>query len=385
MRVSSHDVIIIGGGVVGASIAWHLCDAGLNDILILEREQQPGAGSTARANGGIRAQFTTRVNIELSLLSMDILDMLEDDIGNPPVYHKAGYLFFTADEERFSAMREAAAFQRKHSVGVEVLAPGEIRRHGRYFRQDDLVGGTFHNRDGFVDPGGLCNWFIRRAANRGARLQCGAEVRDIDYRGERFRLETSRGSYECERLVIAAGAWSGELCHMLDVSIPVKPVRRQLILSGRFEDAPAMIPMTIDADSGILIRREGSAMLIAWSNDDEPPGFNTEFDDEFIFRFAEALEHRFPAIADSGFNFRHSWAGLYCVTPDHHAILDGGIGGMPLYLATGFSGHGVMHSPATGKCMSEYIISGRTSSADVSPLSLERFRTGGLIHETMVL
>lgn len=146
MAENRHEVIIIGGGVTGASIAWHLVDAGMRDILILEREAQPGAGSTARANGGIRAQFTTSVNIELSLLSMDILDLLADDIGDPPVYQKAGYLFLTAEPEKFAAMHTAAAFQQEHGVAVEILSRKQLQRHGRYFFADDLVGGTFHGR-----------------------------------------------------------------------------------------------------------------------------------------------------------------------------------------------------------------------------------------------
>lgn len=157
------------------------------------------------------------------------------------------------------------------------------------------------------------------------------------------------------------------------------------MLTGRTKDLPAMIPMVIDADTGVLIRREGDAVLVAFANPDEPPGFNMTFDDEFIYKFAEEYQHRFPDIADLGIDFTNSWAGLYSETPDHHAILGEVAGVEGFYLANGFSGHGVMHSPAVGRCMAELIENGSCTSMDISPLSLERFEKNQLIHETLVL
>ena len=199
-------------------------------------------------------------------------------------------------------------------------------------------------------------------------------------------IRTAGGSTFLAPVVVnAAGAWAGRLAALFGVDLPVEPVRRHLFLTGPVPDLPPVIPMTIDADSGVLVRREGDRVLIAWSNADEPPGFNLSFDPGLVERFAEAYEMRFPGIAEAGIDMRRSWSGLYEVTPDHHSVL-GEVPDRPgVILANGFSGHGVMHAPATGRCLAELILDGAASSVDVRALSVTRFSRGELIHETMVL
>jgi len=358
---------------------------GRSDVVLLEKEDLPGSGSTSKANGGIRAQFTTEINVAMSLASMEILDSLAGEIGEPPLYRKAGYLFLTGDPARLAAMTAAAAFQRDRGVAVEVLDAAGVRARAPYVA-GAVVGGTFGPRDGFIDPGGLTNFFLREATHAGVKALYGAEVRaiDRDAPGE-FLLRTAAGDVRAAVVVDAAGPYAARVAALVGVDLPVAPVRRHLLISGPCPSLPPVIPMTIDADSGVLIRREGNRVLIAYSNPDEPAGFNTAFDPDFPLRVAEPLEARFPAVAGAGLDLRRSWAGLYEVTPDHHAVL-GPVEGVPGFLvAGGFSGHGVMHAPAAGRAVAEMIVRGRSESVDVEALALGRFARGEAIHETMVL
>lgn len=384
--IPRHDVLIVGAGVVGCSVAFHLARRGVRRVAIVERERTPGSGSTSKANGGIRAQFTTKVNVAMSLRSMEILDALAPEIGEPPVYRKAGYLFLTASHERLAAMERAVAFQRLLGVTVELLGKDDALRLAPYVEGGDIVGGTFGARDGFIDPGALAGFFLREATLAGVEIVYGAEVLAIDRTaGGAFVVTTAAGRREAGVIVNAAGAWSAGVAAAAGINVPVEPVRRHLLMSGPCPALPAVIPMTIDADTGILIRKEGDRALIAYSNPDEPAGFVTAFDPSFPERIAEPFERRFPRVAAVGLDLRRSWAGLYEVTPDHHAILGEAEGVAGFFLATGFSGHGIMHAPAAGEAVAERIAGGRSRSVDISPLALERFARGETIHEMMVL
>ena len=381
-----YEVVVVGAGVVGCSVAFHLARLGRSRVCLIERERLPACGSTARANGGIRAQFTTEVNVRMSLASMAILDELAAEIGEPPVYRKAGYLFLTADPARAAVMADAAALQRSLGVIVDVLDADTARRLAPFATTEDLVGGTFGARDGFLDPGGLASFFLREALGSGVRLLASTEVTAIrrDPSGD-IVLRTSAGAIHAPAVVNAAGPRAGLLAAMLDVPLPLRPVRRHIVLSGPCPEWPALIPMTVDADTGLLVRREGDRVAVAWSDPDEPPGFDDAFDPDFPLRIAAPLEHRFPAAAAAGVDLSRSWAGLYAVTPDHHAILGPVPGLEGFLLANGFSGHGVMHSPAAGRALAELIVTGRSHIADLAPLAPDRFSRGATIHETMVL
>ena len=384
--IPRHDVLIVGAGVVGCSVAFQLARRGVRRVAIVERERIPGTGSTSKANGGIRAQFTTSVNVAMSLRSMEILDALAKEIGEPPVYRKAGYLFLTASTERLAAMERAVAFQRSLGVTVDLLDRDDALRLAPFVEGADLVGGTFGARDGFIDPGALAGFFLREATRAGVELVCGAEVLAIDRTaGGAFVVTTTAGKREAGVVVNAAGAWSAGVAAAVGVDLPVEPVRRHLLMTGPCLSLPPVIPMTIDADTGILIRREGDRVLVAYSNPDEPAGFVTALDPTFPERISGPFERRFPRVAEAGLDLRRSWAGLYEVTPDHHAILGEAADVPGFFLATGFSGHGIMHAPAAGEAAAEWIADGRSASVDISPLALERFARGETIHEMMVL
>ncbi len=257
MTADRADVAIIGAGVIGCSVAFHLARLGRPGVCLIEKEPLPGAGSTSKANGGIRAQFTTEINVAMSLASMAILDALADEIGEPPLYRKAGYLFLTGDPARLSAMTAAAAFQRARGVSVEVLDAAGVRAKAPY-AAGPILGGTFGPRDGFIDPGGLTNFFLREATRAGVKTRYGAEVTAVerDSSGE-FCLRTAAGEIRASAVVDAAGPFSGRVAALVGVDLPVVPVRRHILISGPCPSLPQTIPMTIDADSGVLIRREG--------------------------------------------------------------------------------------------------------------------------------
>jgi glycine/D-amino acid oxidase-like deaminating enzyme len=381
-----HRVVIVGAGVVGCSVAFHLVRLGVRDVLLMEREHLPGTGSTSRANGGIRAQFTTPVNIAMSLKSMEILDALAPEIGDPPLYSRAGYLFVTDQAQTYAALEQAVAFQQAHGVSVDLLGPKQVRAMAPWIDSSAVVGGAFGRRDGFLDPGGIANFLLSAAIRGGAAVRYDAGVMGVDRVNDGvFRLDTIRGPVEAEVVVDAAGAWAAEIASFVGVRLPVVPIRRHILISGPSKALPPVIPMTIDADTGVLVRREGERVLVAYSNPDEPPGFDTTFDPDFVAHVAEALERRFPFVAAAGVDLGRSWAGLYEVTPDHHAVIGEAPGVAGFFLVNGFSGHGVMHAPAAGRCVAELIAWGRCASVDIGPLSLDRFSRGAELREGLVL
>src|SRR4051794_9902534 len=230
---------------------------GVGGVRIVEQESLPGAGSTSRANGGIRAQFTTDVNIAMSLASMEILDGLASEMGDPPLYRKAGYLFFTGDASKLRAMTAAAKFQRARGVSVEVLDEAGVRSRASWIA-GAVAGGTFGPRDGFVDPGRLTNFFLREATRAGVQIRYGAGVSAIERDGSAFRLRTGAGDLLAQIVVNAAGPSAKQVAAMVNVKLPVDPVRRHILISGPCASLPPVIPMVIDADSGVLVRREGA-------------------------------------------------------------------------------------------------------------------------------
>jgi glycine/D-amino acid oxidase-like deaminating enzyme len=380
-----NEVVVVGAGIVGSSIAYQLGALGQRGVCVVEKEGLPATGSTAKANGGIRAQFTTAINAAMSLASMEILDDLAGEIGEPPLYRKAGYLFVTGARERFETMAAAAEVQRSLGVAVELLDERRVRALAPYVA-GDVAGGTYGARDGFLDPGGLANFFLAGARRQGATVRFDCEVRGIERHGTGdFTLHTDAGEMGAAVVVNAAGPHAASIAAMLGVDVPVVPVRRHIVVSGPCPSLPRQIPMTVDADTGVLIRREGDRVVIAYSNPDEPPGFDMSFDPCFVERIVDPVERRFPAVAAAGVDLRKSWAGLYEVTPDHHAILGEAPSAPGFFLANGFSGHGVMHAPAAGRCVAELIVGGRSATVDIAPLALERFARGAAIHETMVL
>jgi sarcosine oxidase subunit beta len=385
--LNSADVIIVGGGIVGSSIAYHLTEAGCRDVLVLERETHQGKGSTGKSMGGVRAQFATAVNIRMSLYSIPFFASFDEVMGHPSGYRPQGYLFVATTPAHLDYLREnyrgqvAAGLQ-----AVRLLDARGVSQIAPELRHDDILGGSFCATDGFVDPYSVMNGFMRKAIERGARLLRDTCVTGIavDERGV-TGVETSRGFVAGRTVVNAAGAWAGTVARLAGVDLPVEPLRRMLVPTEPFDKVSPRSPMVVDMNTGFHYRPEGRGLLLAWNDPGETPGFKLDFDYCFIEKVLARGVQRLPCLEDAQVNPRRAWAGLYEMTPDHHPVL-GPVNEVPgFFLANGFSGHGVMHSPATGRIMTDLILHGQSDLIDTELLAFDRFASGRLLHETAVL
>jgi sarcosine oxidase subunit beta len=381
------DVVIVGGGIVGSSIAYHLTAAGCSNLLVLERETQQGKGSTGKSMGGVRAQFSTPVNIQMSLYAIPFYASFDERLGLPAGYRPQGYLFCATSDKHMMYLR--TNYEKQVALGlkdVRIVTADEIRGMFPLLRGDDIVGGSFCASDGFVDPYSAMNGFMSWAGEHGARLWKSASVTGIrrDGRGI-FEVETSRGPVATRVVVNCAGAWAAAVAKMLGLDLPVEPLRRMLVPTEPFDQFPHSAPMIIDMSNGFHFRPESLGFLLAWNDPEETPGFKTDIEPTFIEKILTRAADRVPCFENLAVNPKRAWAGLYEMTPDHHPIL-GPVAEVPgFFLANGFSGHGVMHAPATGRILSDLILTGKTDLIDSSLLNLARFAEGRMIHETAVL
>jgi sarcosine oxidase, subunit beta len=379
-------ILIIGGGVVGASTAYHLSKRGAENVLILERETAQGFGSTGRATGGIRQQFGTEINIKMSQYSTDFLRNCEFETG----YEPRGYLFFATDENQLNYLQTNVKLQKSLGVNdVEIVDKQTISEMIRGMNCEDIVGGSFCRSDGFINPIALMKGFTQNAA--GVKIETASEVLSIETKSEKVvAVNTNNGRIEAEKVVICSGAWAKTLAKSCGIDLPVEPLRRQIVWAKASEKLPKNLPMVIDIGTGFHFRpaadfinpneTDDSHIFFAYPDRDEKVGFDTSFDETFIPKVVEKARHRAKFLGEAHIIREKCRAGLYEVSPDHHAIL-GGCEVEGLYFACGFSGHGVMHSPATGRALSEIILDGKSSFLDISSLSLERFAKGELLIE----
>ncbi|MGC2367971.1 MAG: FAD-binding oxidoreductase [Candidatus Sulfotelmatobacter sp.] len=381
------DVVIIGGGIVGSSIAYHLTANGCGNVLVIERESAQGKGSTGKSMGGVRAQFSTPVSIQMSLYSIPFYAGFEERLGYPCDYRPQGYLFCATSDKHMAYLRTNFSQQVKMGLkDVRLVAGDEIRKLFPQLRADDIVGGSFCSSDGFVDPYSAMNGFIACACERGATVWKNTTVTGLGSDGAGIAsVQTSRGPVVTRKVVNCAGAWAADVAKLAGVELPVEPLRRMLVPSEPFDEFPHTAPMIVDMSNGFHFRPEARGFLLAWNDPEETPGFKTDFDVSFVEKILTRAADRVPCFANLPVNPKRAWAGLYEMTPDHHPVL-GEAPALPgFFLANGFSGHGVMHAPATGKILSDLILTGKTDLIDASLLSLKRFAEGRLIHETAVL
>lgn len=381
------DVVIIGGGIVGSSVAYHLTSAGCRSVLVIERESAQGKGSTGKSMGGVRAQFSTPVNIQMSLYSIPFYAAFDERLGHPCGYRPQGYLFCATTEKHLAYLRTNLETQVQLGLKTaRMMSADDIRNMFPQMRSDDIVGASFCSTDGFVDPYSAMTGFVTKARDQGAEIWKSTTVSGIKRdAGGICGVETSAGFVSSRNVVNSAGAWAAGIAKMIDVALPVEPMRRMLVPSELFDQFPHSAPMIIDMSNGFHFRPEGRGFLLAWNDPEETPGFNADFDPGFIEKILTRAADRVPMFENLPINPKRAWAGLYEMTPDHHAIL-GAVPEVPgFFLANGFSGHGVMHAPATGKILSDLILEGDTSVIDAPVLSLARFAEGRMIHETAVL
>ena len=379
------DVVVVGGGVVGVSVAYHLAAAGAGTVLLLERADQLGTGSTGACAGGFRHQFSSEVNVRLSLASVPMITGFEERHGLPLDVSQDGYLFLVRSEGSWREFLAAVELQRSLGVEVETLTPEQATGLIPGIAVDGMLGATFGPRDGIADPSGLTLGYATAARRAGASIATGVEALSVEVTGERVSgVSTSNGFVSSPVVVNAAGPWAGSLAATAGVDLPLDPIPRQVVVTGPFPQVPGRRTLVIDADTTFYFHREGEGVLMGMGGRDERPSFDTALDDAFVAdQLLPTAVGVFPPLEQA--EVRHRWAGLYEMTPDRHPILGQApeIGG--LYLANGFSGHGFQHAPVVGKLLAEMILEGRARTVDVSSLGLERFSVGRVVPEHHVV
>jgi sarcosine oxidase, subunit beta len=365
-------VVIVGGGVMGASLAYHLALRGRRDVLVLERGQVFGQGATGKCAGGVRHQFGSEINVRLSIESIRMLERFPTELGQPIQLNYCGYLFLLTRPEDVAAFQRNVALQ--HGLGVETewLQPSEIQRRLPLLRLEDVLGGTYYGRDGLTDPNSVVAGYVGGARRHGATLLTDVEVTGLKLRGARvISVCTSQGDIDVETVVNAAGPYAGDVGRMLGLQLPIWPLRRQMLVTTPLPEVPADFPFVIDFAPGLYFHREGAGLLTGQSNPNEQPGFDESVDLEWERQHLALAVQRFPLLEQAG--LAHHWAGLYEMTPDAQPLIGPLAPLSNAYIVAGFSGHGFMHGPIAGKLLAELMLDGRTSTLDISALSPQRF------------
>jgi sarcosine oxidase subunit beta len=393
---TSASVVIIGAGVMGAATAYHLAERGARDIVIVERDA-PGSGSTSKAAGGVRCQFSDEVNIALAARGLEVLRNFEADFGIDIDLVTNGYLFLLDSDESARAFAANVELQQRMGLDSRMLTVAEVAQLAPYVNTDGLVAGAFNPGDGHCTPEAVVSGYITAARQRGVRiLKCcevtgfdteatdsGAGASAGDGAGRRVTaVHTNRGTIACDQVVCTAGAWSGVIGEMAGVDLPVKPLRREIMVSEPVDFDTTQMPFTIDFTTSYYVHPEGPGLLFGCPDETDDWSFNDKRDPNWLTTLAEHIEARTPKLDDV--EAKHGWAGLYEMTPDHNALigqaeeLDG------FFYACGFSGHGFLMGPAVGEVVAD-LMTGRTPFVDVSPMNKRRFATTGLRKELNVV
>jgi sarcosine oxidase subunit beta len=377
-------VVVVGAGAIGLAVALQLRRGGVDGVVVVDRNASPGMGSTSRANGGVRAQFTTPVNIRFSQFTIaklrELHELSDAQVGFRPV----GYLFLAGTDAGEIALRQSWELQRSLGVDVQWLSVADVIEIAPFVNVDALSAATFCAGDGIIDPHGVVTALWMECRRRDTTFLFESEVVEVTG-GLRPRVRTTTGNIEAEFVVNAGGPFAHDLAALAGIDLPVVSRRRNLACTEAVTGVPGAIPMCVDTDTGVLIRREGAGFLIGFSDPADPPSMETTFDPGFLDAIAARIGHRFPFLEDVPISSRKCWAGLYPETPDHHAIIDTTRDAPWFIHCVGFGGHGIMHSFAAGQAVTELINGGECTTFDLHPLRLSRFTEPGAVVETAVL
>ena len=379
---SRASVVVVGGGVVGLSTAYHLARAGVPDVVLLEKGEL-GSGSTCKAAGGVRAQFSDAVNIELGLRSLRTFETFADTFDQEIDLHQVGYLFLLDRPEHVAAFERNVALQNQLGVPSRMLEVAEAKALSPLVITDGLLAASYSPTDGHCTPESVVGGYARAARRAGARLVRGCEVTAIHANGGTLtEVVTEQGSIATDTVVCAAGAWSQALGAMIGVDLPVTPVRRQILTTEPIPGLDPRTPFTIDFATSFYFHGEGRGLLLGMSDPDETPGFKLARSEAWLPGLAACIERRAPALSEVGLG--GGWAGLYEMTPDHNGLVGEATEVSRFLYATGFSGHGFLMGPALGEVVRDLYL-GRTPVVDVSSLSVDRFAGADLRPELNIV
>lgn len=383
---NKYDIVIIGGGCIGASVAAYLGESGCCDVLVLEKEKMLGTGATAKCAGGVRAQFTTPVNITMSHYSIQQFAALEKEFGIQ--YIPCGYLFVLRSEEQKQRFLKNMEFQKSFGVDVRFIGREEIALLSPNYSLHDVVGGTFGPNDGLIDPSMTVDAFFKRARRNRIEFETDTPCNGLKtFDGKITHVVTPKGEIACDTVINCAGPQSKLIGQMIGLDIPIEPIRRILTTTGELKFVTKKFPMTVDVTTGVYMHPEGNGLLIGYANPDEPPGFDETINEEVLDRMLTMALELMPALEDAEIKMKYpgTWGGLYETTPDHHSIIGSVPGWKNFVIAGGFSGHGLMHAPAAGLAAAELIVRGRCESFDLHPLRFSRFAECDLTEEVNVI
>lgn len=374
--MKSADVLIAGGGVIGASIAYHLAVQGFKNILVMDKFPQPGSGSTGKATGGFRAQFGSEINIKLSLLSRSKLLSFKDELGVDPEFRQTGYMFLAQNENELTLLRNANSLQKSCGLTqAEIISIEDIKKINPYINNSGITGGAFCPTDGFISPLEILKGYTEGARRLGVTFAYGSEIKGFIVQGSNIEsVITSSGKTDAKIIINAAGAWAGEIAKLAGADLPIKPLKRQVAAARGKDILPADLPMTVWTDNSFHFRmKDGKLILLLPSEPQNPDPFNTDVEDAWLDKVFSIAKERIPKINDTSIDKAGSWAGLYEMSPDEHVMLGLVPGLENFYLAGGSSGHGVMHSPAIGELLAGIISGEKDVAVDTSILSPDRF------------
>ena len=384
MLPPSAEVVVIGGGVMGTSAAYHLAKRGCTDVVLLEKGPYLGMEATGKCAGGIRYQFSTEINVQLSLLSLPMLERFEEELGQDIDLRWPGYLFLLDNEADLATFHRNVAMQNRLGVPSQVISRDEAHALAPLLAMDDILGAAWHAGDGLADPNGVVQGYAAGARRLGAQVLTGVEATGIRVEGGRIAaVDTSAGTIATREVVNAAGPWAGQVAALAGVMLPVVPLRRQIAVTTPLAEVPANFPFVIDFSRSLYFHREGQGILTGQSNPDERPGFDQSVDRSWTEQHLERAAWRFPLLAHAG--LLSEWAGLYEVTPDAHPVIDRLSQPAGLTIVAGYSGHGFMHGPISGLLAAELILDGRAHSLDIHQLRFDRFAEGDLVREHNVV
>ena len=370
--------MVIGGGVVGCSIAYHLARRGQRDVVVLEREAV-GSGTTSKAAGGIRSQFPTETEIRFSLEAIGVFERFVEEFGVDIGYRRIGYLFLISDPADLAGYRERMTLQRRLGVDVREITPADAQAIVPALRVDDLIAAVWGPTDGMAGPAEVTNGFARRARELGVRIVEGVTVTGIDVaHGGAQGVTTSQGAVSAPLVINAAGPSAARIGRLAGVDVPVQPRRRHIFFTEPFPEIPGPVPLTTDRATGFYFRKEMEQLLLSPGDvEDIGEDFDVPVDRARIDETVEKALHRIPIVEKA--RIAGGWAGLRPLTPDDHAIIGWAPGVDGFFLAVGFGGHGFQHSPATGRYVSEWLLDGKPS-LDLSLFDPGRFAAGRAAH-----